>query len=78
MQVRIDEALLVDLVKWHILGLQDADTEHRINAGLQAKMDTLNKRALYSASKTAKNPAERERARQDYLDAAGVPEKFRW
>ena len=49
-----------------------------IKQGLEAKLDSLVMRDLYSKYKTAPTEEEREQARKEYLDRRGVPEKFRW
>ena len=76
--VQIPETLFVDLLKLHLLDLEDPDIEIRIRKGLQAKLDALTRRQHYTDSKTAPTPEQRERARQAYLDERGVPEDFRW
>ena len=39
---------------------------------------TMCARELYTKYKTAGTDAEREEARQKYLDSRGIPEDFRW
>ncbi|EFE91397.1 hypothetical protein GCWU000341_01812 [Oribacterium sp. oral taxon 078 str. F0262] len=41
-------------------------------------MNALYRHELYATSKTAATSAEREKARQTYLDEKGVSEDFRW
>lgn len=48
-----------------------------IRAALEQKLDALVARQLYSQSKTAPTPEEREKARREYLDLKGIPEDFR-
>ena len=76
--MQIDEKLFLSLVQYHLLGLQDPEREQRIRAGLQAKMDAIARRRLYSASRTAPTPEEREQARQAYLDEIGMNDDWRW
>ena len=76
--VQIDRELLLDLMRYHLAGLQDPDAELRIRKALQEKLDAMVRRDLYTRSKTDPSPAERERARQAYLDQVGIPEDFRW
>ena len=54
----------------------DGDPE-QIRRQLEEKLDAMVARQLYSQSKTAPTPEERERARQAYLDRKGIPEDFR-
>lgn len=75
---QIPEPLLVDLILYHLDGVQDDDTARRIRDGLQAKLDALARRDLYTKSKAAPTPEEREAARQQYLDEIGIPDAFRW
>lgn len=75
---QISEQLFVDLIRYHLGGAQDNETARRISDGLQAKLDALARRDLYTKSKAAPTPEEREAARQRYLDEIGVPEAFRW
>lgn len=50
-----------------------------IHDGLQAKQDAITARELYSQSKSRKaSSAQREAARQAYLDHRGIPDSFRW
>ena len=50
----------------------------RIKQELEKKLDRMVMRDLYGKFKTAPTEEERERARKEYLDRRGVPEKFRW
>lgn len=77
-KVTLDERLVIDLMCWHLEGLHEPDREQRIKAGLQAKLDAIGRRRMYTQSRTAATPEEREKARQAYLDAAGIHEDFRW
>lgn len=49
-----------------------------VDERLEAKLDSLVMRDLYSKYKTAPTEEEREQARKEYLERRGVPEKFRW
>lgn len=49
-----------------------------IKKELNRKLDAVALRQLYSTYKTAPTDAEKEEARQKYLDAKGVPTSFRW
>lgn len=51
----------------------------RIAAGLNAKYAAVERRRAYSTYKDVSQPMEaRERARNAYLDDAGIAESFRW
>ncbi len=74
--VQISELLFLQLLDYH-LG-NEIDEEEEIKAALEAKLDALVGRRLYSAYKTAATPEEREEARQKYLDLKGYRESYRW
>ncbi|SHM99357.1 hypothetical protein SAMN02746066_04278 [Anaerosporobacter mobilis DSM 15930] len=75
-QVQIPEQLFFDLVKYHLLDMEDRLPE--IKKGLTDKMDAIVMRELYSKYKTAPTTEEKEKARKEYLDRRGVSESFRW
>lgn len=74
--VTIKQELFMDLVKYFLVNIRE--DEDRIRLELQEKMDALVKRELYTKYKTAGTPEEREVARQEYLEKAGIPKDFRW
>ena len=75
-QIQIPEQLFMELVKFHLLDMEE--NLPSIKQGLEAKLDALVMRDLYSKYKTAPTEEEREQARKEYLDKRGVPEKFWW
>lgn len=75
-QIQIPEKLFLALMKYHIFDIQEVQPE--IKKGLEAKMDSLSMRMLYSKYKTAPTEEEKQKARCEYLDKRGVPESFRW
>ena len=74
--VQIPEGLFVELMKYHVLGIEDSLPI--IKSGLEEKYEAMMKRELYTKSKTAKTQEEREEARQAYLDKVGMHRDFRW
>ena len=72
--VQIPESLFVELMKYHVLGIEDSLPK----SGLEEKYEAIMKRELYTKSKTAKTQAEREEARKAYLDKVGMHRGFRW
>lgn len=72
--VTIKETLFMDLVKYFLVNVR----EDGIRFELQEKLDALVKRELYTKYKTAKSSAEREAARQEYLEKVGILKDFRW
>ena len=76
--VQIPYELFMDLVRLHVLEIDDAETWKRIEKGLNTKIDALLMHELYEKYKTAPSEDEREKARQEYLDRRGVHQDFRW
>lgn len=74
--VQIPESLFVELMKYHVLGIEDSLPE--IQKGLEQKYEAMMRRELYTKSKIAETEAEREEARKAYLDRVGMHRDFRW
>ena len=74
--VQIPESLFVELMKYHVLGIEDSLP--KIKNGLEQKYEAMMRRELYTKSKTAETEAEREKARKEYLDKVGMHRDFRW
>ena len=74
--VQISYELFIDLIKFHLFGFDE--NEAKIRMDLKRKLNTMCARELYTKYKTAGTDAEREEARQKYLDSRGIPEDFRW
>lgn len=75
-QVPISRDLLMALFQYHLIGNTGYLPE--IEKALNEKLDSMVKRQLYTAYKTAATEEEREKARLKYLDMKGVTESFRW
>ena len=74
--VSIPYELFSYLVDYH---LKDEDCfEEEIRDGLEEKLEAMQRREFYSRYKTAPDEAQREEARQEYLDSRGVPASYRW
>lgn len=76
--VQIPQELFFELVRYFVLEDTSNERYKAILDGLEGKIDQMVKHELYTASKTAKTPEERETARQQYLDKVGMRESFRW
>lgn len=74
--VQIPYKLFVALLRYHLL--EDDCCAEKIHQGLEQKLDSLVRHELYKKYKAAPTQAEREKARQEYLDRRGVPDSFRW
>ena len=75
-QIQIPEKLFLDLIRYHIFGLEDLSPE--INAGLKSKLDAMTRRELYTEYKEAETEEERETARKKYLEMRGISKNFQW
>ena len=76
--VQISQELFLELVRYFCLDDTSETRYKAISDALETKLDKLVKHELYSTSKTAETPEERETARQQYLDKVGIHKDFRW
>lgn len=79
--VQIPQELLYDLFRFFLMDEDEDDREYTqaaIVTALEAKLEALVRHDLYTRSKTADTPQERETARQAYLDRVGMRQSFRW
>lgn len=76
-QVKIPMTLFLKLFRYFYL--DDVKLHNEISKELNDKFDSLVKHELYSKYKDKNlDEAEREKARQEYLDMIGVRDSFRW
>lgn len=76
--VQIAEELFMNVIKLLVLEIDDDDLREETCKQLEEKLDKLVQRDLYTQYKTATTEEEREKARREYLNKKGIPEKFRW
>lgn len=76
--VQIPAELFTKLVYYFEFGADSPENAAEIRRMLDEKLDRMISRQLYTDSKSAPTPEEREKARREYLDRAGVPKDFRW
>ena len=74
--IQIKPSLFFKLYDYFIYG--DESKRDEIIARLNEKMDRMQRRKLYSDSKTADTEEDREAARNKYLDLAGIPDDYRY
>ena len=74
--VQISQELFIRLIRLLVFE-SDEDTD-LIKKELEDKMEKLARHEIYSKFKTAPTEAEKEKARQDYLDMVGMHKDFRW
>lgn len=75
-QVMISLKLFLDLFSYFELDAYDKEPE--IRKALNEKLELLAMHENYTKYKTAPTEEEREKARQEYLDAKGIHPSFRW
>ena len=74
--VQISQDLFCDLILYHLYNNQSVEAS--IRQELAYKLDTMFQRECFTRYKTAASKAEREQARQSYLESIGMPADFRW
>ena len=74
--VQISQDLFCDLILYHLYNNQSVEAS--IRQELAYKLDTMFQRECFTRYKTAATEAEREQARQRYLESIGMPADFRW
>ena len=74
--VQITQDLFLKLFRYFFFDSDECYED--IKQELERKLDSMALRELYTKSKTAPTPEEREEARQKYLDEKGILKSFRW
>ena len=73
--VQIPYELFVSLLRYHLM--EDNDCLNEIRQGLEQKLDSLVRHELYTKYKTAPTQEEQEKARWEYMETSGEPDKLR-
>lgn len=76
--IQIPESVFCALCRSYLYDMRLEQDTKLIREALQTKLDAITKRQLYTTYKTADTANEREKARQEYLDIAGISKNFRW
>ena len=77
--IQISYDLFKDLCIYAYRHAEPEDLQYkRLLAGIRHKLEATKRRMVYSQYKSGPSSAERESARQDYLDLAGVLTDCRW
>lgn len=77
--ILLDYDLFVDLYVYACRHSEQEDLQFkRLCAGVRRKLDAMMRQVLYSLYKTGANEETRAKARQEYLDAIGLSDSFRW
>lgn len=77
-QVQIPAETFADLAQWFLIGNREPEREERIKRALNAKFDAMQQHERYTAYKTAPDPAQRAKARQEYVSASDILPDFQW
>lgn len=87
MAKQIDEQLLFDLIKYHVLAYEDnglnyklfrsAEFEKSLTKRLSEKWLSWQKQIAFTKYKTAPEAEQREKSRNDYLDLQGITKDFK-
>lgn len=75
--VQISEKLFLDLISFFLSGDESPERKKRIKEQIDEKMDRMINHEVYTQYKTDPSPAEREKARLEYLDRVGILTSFR-
>lgn len=73
--IQIPQELFIWLLR-HFL-LDDDLYDDDIKSALESKLDSIVRHNQFTAYKSATDPVEREKARQEYLDMVGISKSFR-
>jgi hypothetical protein len=77
--IQIDFDFFEDLYVYAARHAEPNDLQYkRITVAVKKKLDALMKHELYSLYKAGASEEIRKKARDEYLDAAGIMESFRW
>lgn len=83
--VQIPAELFYGLCRYHLLPAdsleewEEVELLQAIKTGLEAKLEALERRELYSQYKdTSLSEEARQKARKAYLDSVGMREGYRW
>ncbi len=75
-QIMIPEQLFFNLVKFHLLGLEDPEIKDDIVKEITKKTEAMQRRQIYTEYKTAPTQEERECARSQYIAEVRIPQGF--
>ena len=77
-QMMIPKSTFFDLVRYFLLDMRTDEDEAKIKKAMADKLEASIRHELYSKFKSAPTEQEREQARLEYLERAGIPEDFRY
>ncbi len=78
-EIQIDYSLFVDLYVYACRHPESDDLQFkRLCNGVRRKLEAMMRHDLYSLYKSGADEKIRSKARQEYLDAIGLSDSFRW
>ena len=78
-EIRIEYSLFIDLYVYACRHPEYDDLQFkRLYAGVRKKLEAMMRHDLYSLYKTGADEETRVNARQEYLDAIGLFDSYRW
>lgn len=77
--LQIPVELFCQMVSYIMDHEDNSDSRYRaIMTGVYRKAEAMRRHDLYTTYKSSQIPAEKEQARQHYLDAVGMRASYRW
>jgi len=76
--IQIPELLYLQMSAYILTHEDASELYQNCKKGIFDKMERQIDHELYSTYKTGATPEQREKARQEYLERAGIPKDFRW
>ena len=77
--IQIEWSFFFELISFaYMHGEQGDPTFHRIDIAFHKKLEAMERHNLYTAYKTGKTEKDRQKARNEYLELAGILDSFRW
>ena len=77
-KIQISQEFFIMLYRYFQLRNHSDELYDQINAAIDEKFEKLINHDLYTKSKIAPTPEEKEQARQEYLDRVGISKNFRY
>lgn len=77
--IQIEYSFFLDLISYAFMHEDSADPAYqRINTAFRKKLEAMERHHLYSLYKSGATEEIRSKAREDYLEAIGLQDSFRW
>ena len=77
--IQIEYSFFMDLIAYAFLHEDSDDPAYqRIDAAFRRKLEAMERHSLYTAYKTGPTEESRQKAREEYLELAGILASSRW